>query len=141
MRWSTNLWSVALSGVMLLGGITLFDTTARADSCRDLSSEYRDLDRQIRRHGYYSRQADKERREIAQLRARCWGDNRGWGWGNRGWGWRDDDRRWRDRDWDRDDRRGWRRRDWDRDDDRRWWRHRDRDDDRWRHRDRDRDDD
>jgi hypothetical protein len=100
MRWKTNLLSAALSGVMLLGGITLLGAAAQArdrDSCRDISSEERDLQRNIRHHGYYSRQAEHERREIAQLRARCWG-------GNRGWGWRD-----------RDDRRGWRHRDRDRD--------------------------
>lgn len=129
MRWKANLLSAALSGVMLLGGITLVGATAQArdrDGCRDISSEERELQRNIRRYGYYSPQAQHERRELDRLRGNCWGGNR---WGNNRGFWR------RDGDHDRDDRRGWR----DRDDRRH---DRDRDDRRgWRHRDRDRDDD
>ena len=135
MRWKTNLLSAALSGVMLLGGITLLGATAQArdrDGCRDISSEERELQHNIRRYGYYSSQAQHERRELDRLRANCWGGNRGWGdnrrWGNNRGFWR------RDGDHDRDDRRS---RGRDRDD-----RRHDRDDGRgWRHRDRDRDDD
>lgn len=126
MRWKTNLLSAALSGVMLLGGITLLSAAAQARdrdrSCRDISREERELQRNIRRHGFFSPQAQHDRRELARMRADCRGDHRGL-WRGDGdhdrddrRGWRDRDDRWHDRD--RDDRRGWRHRDRDRDDDR-----------------------
>jgi hypothetical protein len=127
MRWKTSLLSAALSGAVLLGGITLMSTTAQARdrACRDISKEERELQRNIRRHGYYSPQANRDRRELRRMRENCWADNRG---------------HWRgDGDHDRDDRRGWRDRDdrWhgrghDRDHDRNGWR-RDRDHDGDRH--------
>jgi len=146
MRWKTSLLSAALSGALLLGGITLMSTTAQARDrdrgCRDVSKEERELQRNIQRYGYYSRQAEHDRRELARMRADCWRNNRN----NRGI-WRGDgdndrdDRRLRDLDdrWHGRDNRRWRDRDgrWhDRDNDRDRWR-RDRDD--WRHRDRDHD--
>lgn len=141
MRLKTSLLSVALSGAVLLGGITLVSTSAQARDrdrgCRDVSKEERELQRNIRRFGFFSPQAEHDRRELARMRADCFrGNNRGF-W--RGDGDNDrDDRLFRngrhrrfgdDGDHDRDDRRGWL------DRDSRW--HRDRDD--WRHRDRDRD--
>jgi len=100
--------------MLLLGGISLTTGTAQADSCGNrIRNEERELARNIRRYGYYSRQANHERRELNSLRSRCYDGNR-----------------WRRRDWDRDDR--WRRhhdRDGDHDADRRRrdWNH-DRDD-------------
>jgi len=44
----------------------------RDDACyRKIHNEERELDRAINRHGYYSRQADHERRELDKLRDRC----------------------------------------------------------------------
>ena len=133
MAWKTSLLSMALSGAVLLGGITLMSTTAQARDrdrgCRDVSKEERELQRNIRRYGYYSRQAENDRRELARMRADCWrnnGNNRGFwrGDGNNDLRrWRNRDGRWHDRDNNRDRDNRWRR---DRDD----WRHRDRDHDR-----------
>ena len=103
-----TLLSAALGTAALLGGVLLSGGTAQA---RDwgggcgarIRAEERELDRNIRRHGFFSRQANRDRRELNALRARC-GNNRRW-------------------DGDRDDRwRGHRGRDWghDRDRDNRW---------------------
>ena len=118
MNLRTALRTTALGAVVLLGGILLSGTTAQAADCRDrIRAEERELDRNISRHGYYSRQAQKDRRELQSMRASCGYGGGGWG----GWG-----RRRGDGDNDRDDRRGnWHRRDGDRDRDRdRNWRHR-----------------
>ena len=66
------LLGVALSGLMLLGTAG----TARADDWRDrcgerINHEQHELDRAIARHGYDSRQADHERRELNRLRYEC----------------------------------------------------------------------
>ena len=54
------------------------------------------LDQSIRRHGLYSRQAQKRRRQLRAERERCWNREHAW-WDGRGQSWRND------RDWDRDD--------------------------------------
>ena len=66
------LLGVALGGLMLLGTAG----TARADDSRDrcgerIHHEQHELDRAIARHGYDSRQADHERRELNRLRYAC----------------------------------------------------------------------
>jgi hypothetical protein len=66
------LVGVALGGLMLVGTAG----TARADDwtehCRErINHEQRELDRAIARHGYYSSQAEHERRELNRLRYQC----------------------------------------------------------------------
>jgi hypothetical protein len=66
------LLGVALSGLMFLGTAG----TARADDRRErcgerINHEQHELDRAIARHGYDSRQADHERRELNRLRYEC----------------------------------------------------------------------
>ncbi len=104
MTWRPTFLRAALSGTLLLGGILLTTGTARADSCGNrIRNEERELASNIRRHGYYSRQANHDRRELNSMRNSCYGGNR-----------------WRGRDWDRDDRwRGRHDRDRDHDADRR----------------------
>ncbi len=98
--------------------------TAKADRCNEnkVRNEQWQLQRDIQRHGFFSRQAQHRREKIQRLRQQCGG----FGWN------RDRDRRWDrdrngrwDRDRDRDDRRG------DRDRDNRWRRDRDRDRNGW----------
>jgi hypothetical protein len=98
---------LVLGAFLMLSGAGV----ARADGwnrgCeKKLQHEYRDLDRAVDRHGYYSRQAQEERNEIRRLENRC-------GVGR-------DDYRWRNFNRDRDDYRrdDDRYRDWRRDDDR-----------------------
>ena len=62
---------IALGAFFVLGGAT----AARAHDWRScekkIEHEQRDLNRAIARHGYYSRQANKERRELDRLYDRC----------------------------------------------------------------------
>ena len=136
--WKKTLLTAGLGTAMALGGVLIASTPAQArDNCsKRIQREQRDLNRAIQRYGYFSWQANEERREIRRLQSTCGGffgdrDDRRW---RRGDGDRDD--RWRrDRNRHRDDRR-WRRRDGDHDRDDRWRRDRDRnwdrDRDRWR---------
>lgn len=118
--WRTALLTTALGGAMVLGGALLPGGTARADDCYNrVRSEQWKLERDIQRHGYYSRQARHRRERILELRAGCRNERRhdrrwdGDRWRHRD---RDDDWRRRDRDHDRDER--WHRREHDRDHDR-----------------------
>ncbi|GEM_PF-1854539 len=143
MNWKTVLRSTALVGAMLLGGALLPGATAQARDCYDrIRDQEWKLQRDIERHGYYSRQARHDRHELGELRQSCRFEgrrDRRWGGDNR-----QDNRRW-GRNGDRDDReRQWRRRDrrWDgdnRQDNRTWGRDGDEDRDQDRNRDRNRD--
>jgi len=66
-----TLASVLASGLLLLGGAT----TARADSfdsCRRNVDKWEDrLERDIYRHGVYSRQANHDRHELREARENC----------------------------------------------------------------------
>ncbi len=58
------------------------------------------LHREIEKHGWYSRQAQRRRYELRDARERCWREYGRW-WDGRGRSWRGD------RDWDRDWNRDW----------------------------------
>jgi len=62
--------TVLLGGFVAMGGMA---TTARADDdCyRKIDQQEYKLQRDIDRHGFNSRQADRDRRELAELRERC----------------------------------------------------------------------
>lgn len=94
MVWTKMLWKAALAaalagGFLLLGGAT----TARADnydSCRRNVDKWEDrLERDIDRHGTYSRQANHDRHELGEARESC----------ERHYGGRDRDDYNRERDW------------------------------------------
>src|SRR5713226_6454734 len=108
MNLRTALRTTALGAAMLLGGAMLPGATAQArdrdDRCFErIRNEERKLDRDIERHGRFSRQAEHDRRKIRELREGCRFQGRGWG------------RRRGDGDNDRDDRgRNWRHREWER---------------------------
>ncbi len=120
MSWKRGLQNAVLGGAVLLGGIAVSSVPAKADSCSKAREEQRELNQAIARHGYWSPQAEHERRDLRNAEASCSGyyyggrDNRNWGgnWGRQGdrddWRWRRerDDHRWRrgDGDHDRDDR-------------------------------------
>lgn len=87
MSWRTTLLGAVLGGMVLLGGAS---AAQARDNCENrIRKEQRDLDRAIRKHGFYSRQANEERQELRRAQARC-------GFFDHG------DRRWRRRDRDRD---------------------------------------
>ena len=63
---------IALGLLLMLGGPLAVTASAADRDCGErIAREQRELDRAIDRHGYYSRQAEHERREIAKLRAQC----------------------------------------------------------------------
>ncbi len=132
-RWKKALLTAGLGTAMALGGVLIASTPAEArDNCsKRIRKEQRDLNRAIQRHGFFSWQANEQRRQLRWAQESCRNfnnrDDRRW--------WRDRDDRWH-RDRDRDDRR-WRHGDGDHDRDDRWRRDRDhnrdwdRDRDRW----------
>jgi hypothetical protein len=85
--WKTMLFATVLGALVMLGGAGSasaqnWNRGYRNDACyRKIQREERDLDRAIRRFGYYSRQANGERRELRRLQGAC--------------GYRDRDDRWR----------------------------------------------
>lgn len=71
------------------------DHRDRQQECwRNIQKQEHKLEKEIRKHGWYSRQARHQREKIARLRHEC--DGR-YGW-SRDRDWRDDDRWRRDRD-------------------------------------------
>ncbi len=137
--WRGTLVSAALGGALLLGVSFVPSGTAQArdrdDQCFErLRREESKLDRDANRHGFFSRQAQNDRRRIQQLRGQCRFEGRRFRRGDgdfdrddrgrhrRGDGDGDRDDRGRHRGWDRDrdrDDRGRHHRDWDRDRDHR----------------------
>jgi hypothetical protein len=71
MLRNTALASALAGGLLLLGGAT----TVRADdfnSCRRNVDKWEDrLNRDIQRHGAYSRQANHDRHELSEARESC----------------------------------------------------------------------
>jgi outer membrane murein-binding lipoprotein Lpp len=71
MLWKTVLGSALVGGFLLLGGAT----AARADdydSCRRNVDKWEDrLERDIDRHGAFSRQANHDRHELGEARESC----------------------------------------------------------------------
>ena len=90
MRWKTTTWKTAvlstvLGGLMLFGASGIAQAHDRYGRCRgQIRQQERQLDRDIHHHGPYSRQAQRDRHRLHELREHC---------GYRG------------RHWDRDDRR------------------------------------
>ena len=125
-----TLKGTILTGVF--GAMFLFagvgTAQAHDNNCSDrIRKEEIKLQREVRKHGSFSRQAQNRREKLLRLRQQC-GDSF-WGFG------RDRNDRWGGRDRDRDDR--WGRNDRRRDRDDRWerdgrWEDRDRDNDRRR---------
>lgn len=55
-----------------LAALISIPSAAQARDCEDrIRHEEHELDRAVAKHGYYSRQAEHERNEIARLRAQC----------------------------------------------------------------------
>lgn len=103
MTLRSMLLTAALGAAFVLAGAS----TAQAhNTCVDrMHREEHKLQRDIRRHGYWSHQAQHRREKVLRLRRECGGAGL-WGWLDGRRGDRFDDRRWRsrDRDWDDDDR-------------------------------------
>ncbi len=74
MTRKIRLFAVLLGALVMFGGAGVakaYDRD-RDDACyRRIAKEERELDRAVRRHGYYSRQANDERLELARLQSEC----------------------------------------------------------------------
>ena len=67
-----TLAAVAFGGLLLMGLPSLARAADARPTCEQrLRQEQFELDRAIARHGFYSRQAENERREISRLRYEC----------------------------------------------------------------------
>ncbi len=81
----TTLISLVLSGC-LLGGLVPLKADQRSDCEKRIHKAEQRLDKEIRKHGEHSRQAEKRRHELREAREQCRGFDRD---------------RYRDRDYDR----------------------------------------
>ncbi len=95
MSWKRSLRNALLGGAVLLGGMTIWSVPAKADSCSKVREERWELNRAIARYGYWSPQAEHERRDLRKAEARCGGywrrhrDRDDWRWHDRdNWRWR-----------------------------------------------------
>jgi hypothetical protein len=91
MSWKRNLRNAVLGGAVLLGGMAVWSVPARADSCSKVQEERLELQRAIDRYGYWSPQAEQERRDLRKAEAKC------------GYNYGDPDDRYRPTHRDRDD--------------------------------------
>jgi len=67
-----SLLGLILGAFLILGGATAVRADDWGRRCDNrIAHERAELDRAIARHGYYSRQADLERRELDRLYAEC----------------------------------------------------------------------
>ena len=72
MTSKIRLFAFALGALVMLGGAGAARASGYDDVCyRRIAKEERKLDNAIYHHGYYSRQAENERRELARLRWEC----------------------------------------------------------------------
>ncbi|HEV3220049.1 MAG TPA: hypothetical protein VGZ48_09775 [Candidatus Acidoferrales bacterium] len=72
MTRQIRLFALLLGALVMFGGAGPAQAGDRYDACaRRIAKEERALDRAVYRHGYYSRQADNERRELARLQWEC----------------------------------------------------------------------
>lgn len=67
-----KLLVVVWGSLIVLAGATSAGAADWGRDCdRRIAHEQHELDRAIERHGYYSRQAEHERRELGRLYAKC----------------------------------------------------------------------
>jgi hypothetical protein len=82
MTRKIKLFAVILGALVMFGGAGLAQANEhdrdRNNACsRKISKEERELDRAVRKHGYYSRQANEERLELSRLQNDCGRGRRG----------------------------------------------------------------
>ena len=90
--WKTALLTAAFGGFLLFGAAGRAEAQDFYKCQRNIEKHEWKLQREINRHGFYSRQADHQRHELREARERCWRERERW----------ERERNWhRDRDWDR----------------------------------------
>ena len=68
----TTLISLVLSGC-LLGGVVPLQADQRKDCEKRIRKAEQNLDKEVRKHGEHSRQAEKRRHELEKTRENCQG--------------------------------------------------------------------
>ena len=74
MKRNSAVLAIVLGALVMFGGVgtTQAANPDRDDACyRKVREEERELNRAIERHGFYSRQADHERRDLERAREKC----------------------------------------------------------------------
>jgi hypothetical protein len=74
MKRNSMMLAVVLGALVMFGGAgtARADNRDRDDACyRKVREEERELNRAIERHGFYSRQANHERRDLEKARDKC----------------------------------------------------------------------
>ena len=74
MKRNSVMFAILLGALVMFGGARSASAMGgdRDDACyRKVREEERELNRAIERHGYNSRQADHERRDLEKAREKC----------------------------------------------------------------------
>ena len=74
MKRNSMMLAIVLGALVMFGGAGTAQAAGgdRDDACyRKVREEERELNRAIERHGFYSRQANHERRDLEKARDRC----------------------------------------------------------------------
>jgi len=74
-RWKNILFAAALGILLLVGGVARTQASDRDRQCQQrIHRAEEKLQTEINRHGEHSRQAEKRRHELEQVRRSCGGD-------------------------------------------------------------------
>lgn len=76
MKTKVTLLATLIGALVMFGGAGTAQAAGRADCYRAIQRQEIRVDRAVDRHGFRSRQAEHERRELERLRERCRGDRR-----------------------------------------------------------------
>jgi len=72
VKHNTIMLAVVLGALVMFGGAGTAKAEGRDDACyRNVQQQERELNRAIERHGFNSRQADHERRDVEKAREKC----------------------------------------------------------------------
>lgn len=69
--WSRILLGTAASAFLLLGTATTAEARHDRNCSKRLNGEFNKLERDVRRHGVFSRQAENRRIKISRLQSQC----------------------------------------------------------------------
>lgn len=72
MKRNVKLLAIVLGALVMFGGAGTAKADGRYNACyRNVRQQELELNRAIERHGFYSRQADHERRDVEKAREKC----------------------------------------------------------------------
>jgi len=72
MKRNLKMLAIVLGALVMFGGAGTAKADGRDDACyRNVRQQERELNRAVERHGFNSRQADHERRDVERAREKC----------------------------------------------------------------------